>query len=147
VHVAEAAAGAVAQLLPLVPLGTAHRRGPAGRLAGLGLAGGTWAVLSRALRRARLPPSGPADRVAPRPDPAGRRRHGAGRRLLPRRAPVPLLAGLTTVALLPDGVDGRVARRTGTATPLGTRFGMEVDALLVLVLSGYVSRRQATGCC
>ena len=29
--------------------------------------------------------------------------------------------------------------RTGTSTPLGTRFDMEVDAFLILVLSVYVS--------
>ncbi|NED04634.1 CDP-alcohol phosphatidyltransferase family protein, partial [Streptomyces sp. SID6648] len=53
--------------------------------------------------------------------------------------PVPLLVGLTAVALVLDGVDGRVARRTGTCTPLGARFDMEVDAFLILVLSVYVS--------
>ena len=33
------------------------------------------------------------------------------------------------------GVDGRVARRTGSVTPLGARFDMEADAFLILVLS------------
>jgi phosphatidylglycerophosphate synthase len=42
---------------------------------------------------------------------------------------------LTAVALILDAVDGRVARHTGTATPLGARFDMEVDAALILVLS------------
>ena len=54
-------------------------------------------------------------------------------------APVPTLVGLATVALMLDAVDGRVARRTGTATPLGARFDMEVDAFLILVLSAYVA--------
>ena len=49
------------------------------------------------------------------------------------------LVGLLVVALLLDGVDGWVARRTGTASPLGARFDMEVDAFLILVLSVYVS--------
>jgi phosphatidylglycerophosphate synthase len=53
--------------------------------------------------------------------------------------PVTVLAGLASVALLLDGVDGRVARRTGTVTELGARFDMEVDALLILVLSAYVA--------
>jgi phosphatidylglycerophosphate synthase len=53
--------------------------------------------------------------------------------------PVTLLVGLTAVALLLDGVDGKVARRTGTSTALGARFDMEVDAFLILVLSVYVS--------
>ena len=43
------------------------------------------------------------------------------------------------MALILDGVDGKVARRTGTSTALGARFDMEVDAFLILVLSVYVS--------
>jgi len=43
------------------------------------------------------------------------------------------------VALILDGVDGKVARRTNTSTALGARFDMEVDAFLILVLSVYVS--------
>ncbi len=39
-----------------------------------------------------------------------------------------------------DAVDGRVARRTGTASAFGARFDMEVDAFLILVLSVYVAR-------
>jgi phosphatidylglycerophosphate synthase len=50
-----------------------------------------------------------------------------------------LLVGLTAVALLLDGVDGKVARRTGTCSALGARFDMEVDAFLILVLSVYVA--------
>ncbi|WP_370771128.1 CDP-alcohol phosphatidyltransferase family protein [Actinomadura roseirufa] len=42
---------------------------------------------------------------------------------------------ITVVALVLDGVDGRVARRTGTVSRLGARFDMEVDAFLILVLS------------
>ena len=46
---------------------------------------------------------------------------------------------LSVVALVLDAVDGWVARHTGTASPLGARFDGEVDALLILVLSVYVS--------
>jgi phosphatidylglycerophosphate synthase len=46
-----------------------------------------------------------------------------------------LLLGLTAVALALDAVDGRVARRTHSVTPLGARFDMEADAFLILVLS------------
>jgi phosphatidylglycerophosphate synthase len=53
---------------------------------------------------------------------------------------VPALVGLASVALVLDGVDGRVARRTGTVTPFGARFDGEVDAFLILVLSVAVSR-------
>ena len=48
---------------------------------------------------------------------------------------VAALALLATVALVLDGVDGTVARRTGTASAFGARFDMEVDASLVLALS------------
>ena len=49
------------------------------------------------------------------------------------------LVGLAVVALVLDGVDGWVARRTGTVSALGARFDMEVDAFLILVLSIYVA--------
>jgi len=55
------------------------------------------------------------------------------------RVAVPVLAGLVVIALLLDGVDGWVARRTNSASDLGARFDMEVDAFLLLVLSAYVS--------
>lgn len=45
------------------------------------------------------------------------------------------LVVIASVALALDAVDGLVARRTGTASPLGARFDMEVDAFLILVLS------------
>ena len=47
-------------------------------------------------------------------------------------SPFVLLAG---VALALDAVDGWVARRTRTASALGARMDMEVDAFLILVLS------------
>jgi len=48
-----------------------------------------------------------------------------------------LLVTLVTIALLLDGVDGYVARRTGSESELGARFDMEVDAFLLLVLCVY----------
>jgi phosphatidylglycerophosphate synthase len=53
---------------------------------------------------------------------------------------VTALVTLASVALVLDAVDGPVARRTGTATPVGARFDGEVDAFLILVLSVAVSR-------
>ena len=49
---------------------------------------------------------------------------------------------LSTVALVLDGVDGRVARRTDTTSAFGARFDMEVDAFLIMVLMcmSHVSR-------
>lgn len=52
---------------------------------------------------------------------------------------IPLLLTLAVVALALDAVDGWVARRTGSASELGARFDMEVDAFLLLVLSAYVA--------
>lgn len=54
----------------------------------------------------------------------------------PRQAVI-LLAG---PALALDAVDGWLARRTRSETPLGARFDMETDAFLFLALSGYVAR-------
>ena len=50
------------------------------------------------------------------------------------------LVTLSSVALALDAVDGQVARRTGTATPLGARIDGEADAFLILLLSIAVSR-------
>jgi phosphatidylglycerophosphate synthase len=50
------------------------------------------------------------------------------------------IVGLGTVAMVLDGVDGRVARRTGTASAFGARFDMELDSFLLLALSALVWR-------
>ncbi len=57
-----------------------------------------------------------------------------------RPTPMATFLTLTVVALVLDAVDGRVARLTGSTSPLGARFDMEVDAFLILVLSVYVGR-------
>jgi phosphatidylglycerophosphate synthase len=57
-----------------------------------------------------------------------------------RPVSVTALVTLSSVALALDAVDGQVARRTGTATPLGGRIDGEVDAFLILLLSIYVSQ-------
>ena len=54
--------------------------------------------------------------------------------------PVTALVALVVVALILDAVDGWVARHTQSASALGARFDMEVDAFLILVLSVYVAR-------
>ena len=51
------------------------------------------------------------------------------------------IIGVMTVAMVLDGVDGRIARRTGTATTFGARFDMERDSFVtpgpdLCVLSG-----------
>jgi len=57
-----------------------------------------------------------------------------------RPVPSTALVTLSAVALALDAVDGQVARRTGTATPLGARIDGEVDAFLILLLSIVVSQ-------
>jgi phosphatidylglycerophosphate synthase len=54
--------------------------------------------------------------------------------------PVWVIVWISTITLILDLVDGIVARRTATASPLGARFDMEVDAFLLLVLAVYVGR-------
>ncbi|MEV5809969.1 CDP-alcohol phosphatidyltransferase family protein [Streptomyces parvulus] len=135
----ETAVGAGAQILLLALLGTAIGMGTAGWLTGLAFAFATWAVLARALHRSRPASFGPANRVT-----LGRATLVGGVTALVADSvrgapPVSLLVGLTAVALVLDGVDGKVARRTGTCSPLGARFDMEVDAFLILVLSVYVA--------
>lgn len=58
--------------------------------------------------------------------------------------PVGLLVALVVPALLLDAVDGWVARYTSSASELGARFDMEVDAFLLLALSVYVSQTLGT---
>lgn len=55
-----------------------------------------------------------------------------------RGASVPAIVSLSAVALYLDAVDGRVARRTKTVSPLGAIFDQEIDAFLILLLSVYV---------
>jgi phosphatidylglycerophosphate synthase len=138
----ETAVGAGVQILLLALLGTAIGMGPAGWLTGLAFAIATWAVLSKALHRSRTRSFGPANRVT-----LGRAILVGGVTALVADSfqnppPVTVLVALTTVALILDAVDGQVARRTGTASALGARFDMEVDAFLILVLSVYVATSQ-----
>jgi len=51
--------------------------------------------------------------------------------------PALFLVGLVIPTLALDAADGWVARRTGSASPLGARFDMEADAFLLLVLCSY----------
>ncbi len=64
-------------------------------------------------------------------------------------APLPVIAAAATatsiVAALLDGVDGWLARRTRIASAFGARFDMEIDALLILVLSILVWQFQKAG--
>lgn len=153
--------GVTAQLALLVALAGAVGLTPGGWLTGI--AGGviTNTVLARGLTRSGACGLGPADRVtltratlvgavAALEADALLRAVPAGLPLplrlpvpapsVPLAAPLTVLIVLVVVALVLDAVDGWVARRTRTATPLGARFDMEVDAFLILLLSVGVAR-------
>lgn len=129
----ELAAAAGAQFALLAAL----RPGLAGIAVGVVYALASWGVLAAAFRRRRR--LGPAD-------------HVTLVRVVLTGGVASLVAGhlaggghtwtlvaFASAALVLDGVDGQVARRTGTASKLGARFDMEVDAFLVLVLSVVVA--------
>jgi len=52
---------------------------------------------------------------------------------------------VSTVVLILDGFDGRVARRTGTQTTFGARFDLELDAALIMALAVLVWRSGRVG--
>lgn len=154
------AAAAVAQLVLLGALTAWPGLGLPGQLAGVGYGIGLLVLLGGAARRAGVNALGPADLVtltragltggvtalvadglASAAGPAGAVLAGAGLGSGPggETASTAALVALATVALILDGVDGRVARRTGTESALGARFDMEVDAFLILVLSVHVA--------
>ncbi|MCW0215388.1 MAG: CDP-alcohol phosphatidyltransferase family protein [Pseudonocardia sp.] len=133
-----AAVGAQLVLLSLLWVGA--DLGPVGWVTGLGYLLGLQVLLGRARRAAGRRELGPADRVT-----LGRAVLVGGVAALVadglagQAPPVPVLVALAAVALVLDAVDGRVARRTGTASALGARFDMETDAILILVLSAHVA--------
>ena len=55
------------------------------------------------------------------------------------------LSALAGTALVLDGIDGWLARRSGTASAFGARFDMETDAFFILVLSGLVWQLDKVG--
>jgi phosphatidylglycerophosphate synthase len=111
-----------------------------GAAVGLAFGGAVAGLLGRGLARADAGGLGPADRVtlARAVLVGGVAALVAGSILRP--VPGDVLAVLSAVALALDAVDGRVARATGTASPLGARFDVEVDSALVFVLSLSVAR-------
>lgn len=132
--------GLAGQTVVLAVLGVTAGIGLDGWLAGLAYGLVVCVALSRGLGRAGAGRLRPADRVT-----VARAALVGGVTALTVHAfvghvPVALLVSLAVVALVLDGVDGAVARRTGTQTDLGARFDMEVDAFLILVLSVAVAR-------
>jgi phosphatidylglycerophosphate synthase len=132
-------AGLTGQFALLAALAGTVGLGTAGALAGAGVGLVTCGTLTRGLHRSGKAALGQADRVT-----LTRATLVGGVTALAvdsvwRPVPVALLVALAAVALALDGVDGWVARRTGTASALGARFDMEVDAFLLMVLSAYVA--------
>lgn len=131
------ACAAAAQVVLLALLTAVTGLGPVAWAAGLLHAAALWAVLDTAARRAGPGSLGPADLVTlARAALVG----GVLALVVDGSGPGPVVA-LASVALLLDAVDGPVARRTGTASALGARFDMEVDAFLLLVLSAAAAAR------
>lgn len=130
--------GVLVQVALLGALDTIVGLGPLGWIAGsvYGIAVG--AFLTYGLHRSTARSLGPADFVT-----LGRSAlvgcvtalvvDTAGREIV-------AMVAIASVALALDAVDGQVARRTGTASPLGARFDMEVDAYLILILSVVVAQ-------
>ncbi|WP_286903303.1 CDP-alcohol phosphatidyltransferase family protein [Vreelandella sedimenti] len=52
---------------------------------------------------------------------------------------------IAVIALLLDGIDGWIARRTKSHTRFGARFDMELDALLILLLCAGLLRLESLG--
>ena len=135
------AAGLGAQLVLLTVLWAAGVcLGVAGWVAGTAYALVVWAVLRSALRRSQALRFGPANGVTLARATLVGCVTAIVAQTLAEREPVTALIVIAAVALALDAVDGQIARRTGTATALGARFDMEVDAFLILVLSVYDSR-------
>jgi phosphatidylglycerophosphate synthase len=130
----------IAQLALLAALSGTVGLGAVGALAGIVCGAVTNGVLSVGLARAGSAVLGPANRVTL----ARATLVGAISALIvdsfSRPAHVGVLVALAAVALALDAVDGWVARRTNTVSALGSRFDMEVDAFLILMLSISVSR-------
>lgn len=127
--------GLAVQFLLLAALAGTVGLTVAGWLAGAAYGVVLCGLLARGLHRARMDRLGPANLVT-----FARALMVGGVTAMvvsgyQRPTDLVVLVTLVGVALALDGVDGQVARRTGSSSPLGARFDMEVDSILVLVLS------------
>ena len=114
--------------------------GVAGWIAGLATGSAATALLATARMRSDQPAIHPADWVTLTRALLIAGVAGLVADSFSRPLAVTALVTLSSIALALDAVDGQVARRTGTATPLGARIDGEVDAFLILLLSIAVSR-------
>jgi phosphatidylglycerophosphate synthase len=134
------ATGLVAQVLLLAFLSATVGLGEAGWVVGFACSATVSTGLAGALSRYPSHRLGPADWVT-----LSRATLAVGVSALvadsfARPTPVAMLVALAAFALMLDAVDGAVARRSKTASPLGARLDGEVDAFLILALSVYVAR-------
>lgn len=130
----------IAQVLLIAALAEVIALGAAGWVAGVACAAITNAALARGLSKYRSDRLGPADWVT-----LARATLAVGVAALvaasfEQPVPVTMLVSLAIIAMVLDGVDGWVARRTKTTARFGARFDAEVDAFLILILSVYVAR-------
>jgi phosphatidylglycerophosphate synthase len=114
--------------------------GVAGWIAGLATGSAATTLITTARRRSDDPAMHPADWVTLTRAVLCAAVAGLVAASFGRPVSITALVTLAAVALALDAVDGRVARRTGTATSLGGRIDGEVDAFLILLLSIAVSR-------
>jgi phosphatidylglycerophosphate synthase len=132
--------GLVAQLLVLAGLAATVGLSPTGAVAGSVYGALAVGLLAGALVRSGASAAGPADLVTL----VRSSLVGGVAALVVDSFTGPVAVGALTVlaaaALALDGLDGRVARRTRTVSAVGARFDMEVDSVLVLLLSVYVAR-------
>ncbi len=129
------AAGVSGQLALLAVLAGTTGLGPAGWVVGALFGVATNAALARGLGRAGATALGPANLVTLlRATLVGGVAALVADAVFATTSRTAVVA-LASVALALDAVDGWVARRTATASPVGARFDGEVDAFLILVLS------------
>jgi phosphatidylglycerophosphate synthase len=134
-----AALGLLAQIALLAALSVTVGLTALGWWTGMAVAVVVFVLLSRGLARAGATRLGPADWVTlARSVLVGGITALTADSLVSAAHPGALVA-LAVVALVLDGVDGWVARRTGTASYVGAIFDQEVDAYLILVLCTFVA--------
>ncbi|HEU5388737.1 MAG TPA: CDP-alcohol phosphatidyltransferase family protein [Streptosporangiaceae bacterium] len=132
--------GALATAVPLGVVSVTAGLGLAGWIAGLATGAAAPALLVTARGRSDQPALHPADWVTLTRLMLIAGVTGLVADSFSRTVSITALVTLSSVALALDAVDGQVARRTGTATPLGARIDGEADAFLILVLSIFVSQ-------
>src|SRR5207342_982170 len=132
--------GMVATAALLGVVSAAAGLGAAGWIAGLATGSAATALLVTARMRSDQPAIFPADWVTLTRTVLIAGVAGLVADSFGRPVSTTALVTLSSVALALDAVDGLVARRTGTATPLGARIDGEADAFLILLLSIAVSQ-------